>query len=524
MADPDSRSATLPLPTSGRPHRTSSAFSRLANIALSSSGSASASSSSPASASVPSSATTTSRNALDVLENIASADQGRLRHGSAEPASSGTAAAAGPSAGPPRADRRRYGSASGRSWYARDSSESRSRERSLNRTESRPAASILGGGGGGSVLEGRGGVDSPGNRSYRAGSGYWGAESLPPNASQSAFSSYSGNPSDSHFFPPGASAFSFEGSPASGGGIWDSSYRSSTTGSPSLFDDHRTPSFVLRQATAELSPLNPRTSSSDGSGPSSGSQGGPHPVQLWDLPQAASSRTYGPSLVRTSSPVGGGRKPKEASRRLRFPVATPARDKGLVGLAKPPRGSAEHEGRVAVAGKACLKLLVVPHGARSSRSASVTPVPTPSTSTSYRASSIAYRRSRSRGSPAPIRDGSVGRIDEEKDGEEREDVREVMDVRLGSRLGPAYLFSDVRWGYGGASSALSLMLSAPTLTKAPRPRPQPPRTSSRRASPTAPSSCGTSPRRAALESSSSSTSTTAPSTASCSAGRRATGS
>ncbi|GAA5925166.1 hypothetical protein JCM3775_006383 [Rhodotorula graminis] len=428
----------------------------MANIALSSSGSAS--SSSPASASIPSSATTTSRNALDVLENIANADQGRLRHGSAEPALSGTAAAAGASVGPPRADRRRYGSASGRSWYARDSSESRSRERSLNRSDSRSSASVLGGGGGGggaSVLEARGGVDSPGNMSFRAGSGYWGAESLPPNASQSAFSAYSGNPNDSHFFPAGASGFSFEGSPASGGGIWDSSYRSSTTGSPSLFDDHRTPSFVLRQATAELSPLNPRTSSSDGSGPSSGSQGGPHPVQLWDLPQAASSRTYGPSLVRTSSPVGGGRKPKEASRRLRFPVATPARDKGLVGLAKPPRGSAEHDGRVAVAGKACLKLLAVPHGARTSRSASATPLPTPSTSASYRASSIAYRRSRSRGSPAPIRDGSVGRIDEEMVDEEREDVREVMDVRLGSRLGPAYLFSDVRWGYGATSNKLA---------------------------------------------------------------------
>lgn len=519
MADSEFRSASHPPPTSapavqaqgqGRPHRTSSAFSRLANLALSSS-SGSASSSSPASASVPSSSAGPSRNALDVLENIANADQGRLRPSSIETALSG----AGGNAGPPRADRRRAGSANARSWYARDSSESRSRDRSLNRGgEQIPAMSVLGGPGG---LEGRGGVDSPGNM-YRH-------EVLPPNASYSAFSSFSSNPNDSHFFPPGASGFSFEASPASGS-IWDGSFRSSATGSPSLFEDQRAPSISVRQATTEMSPLNPRTVSSDGSGPSSGSQGGPHPVQLWDLPQAASSRVYGPSAVRTSSPVGGGRKPKEASRRLRFTVATPARDKSLVGLAKPPRGSAEHEGRVAVAGKACLKLLSVPHGASSRSASTTTPstaVPTPSSS--YRASSIAYRRSRSRGSPAPgsIRDGSVGRIDEEKEDEQRESVSEVMDVRVGSRLGPAYLFSDVRWGYGGTSSLSSACARDQAGADPVGILLQPPRTSSRRALPTARSSCGTSPRRAARASSSSSTSTTGPSTASSLVGRQATG-
>ncbi|BGP36404.1 SEA (Seh1-associated) complex subunit [Rhodotorula kratochvilovae] len=290
--------------------------------------------------------------------------------------------------------------------------------------------------------------------SLRNNSSYWGMEVLPSNASLSAFSSFSGNPSDSHFFPPGASGFSFEGSPA-GGGIWDGSYRTSATSSPSLFGDTRPPTFLLRQATNESSPLNPRTFSSDGgSVPSAGSQASQHPVQLWDLPQSSASRAYGSSTLRTSSPVGGGRKPKDASRRLRFPIATVSRDKGLVGLAKPPRENPEQQGRVAVAGKTCLKLLKVPHGA-SSRTASAPSTAVPSPMGSYHSSSIAARRSRSRGSPAPIRDASVGRIDEDKEGEQREDVIEMMDVRLGSRLGPAYLFSDVRWGYGATSNKLA---------------------------------------------------------------------
>lgn len=46
-------------------------------------------------------------------------------------------------------------------------------------------------------------------------------------------------------------------------------------------------------------------------------------------------------------------------------------------------------------------------------------------------------------------DPSIG---EDEGGEKEEEVlsvEEVLDVRAGSRLSPSYLFSDVRWGYGG---------------------------------------------------------------------------
>jgi len=36
---------------------------------------------------------------------------------------------------------------------------------------------------------------------------------------------------------------------------------------------------------------------------------------------------------------------------------------------------------------------------------------------------------------------------------EREEVVEMLDVRVGAKLGPAYLFSDVRWGYEGDSTS-----------------------------------------------------------------------
>lgn len=322
----------------------------------------------------------------------------------------------------------------------RDSSGSRSRDR-LDSSLERPSMRITG------ASDGSGGyIDSPANMSLRNGSSYWGTENLPPNASLSAYSSFAGGSAmsgagDSHFFPPGASGFSFEG-PASSS-IWDASYRSSLAASPSLFDDSR-PSPGLRQSTNESSPLNPQTYSSEGSGSRSRNASAVH---LWDLPNSAStSRSNGSSAFRTSSPVGGGRKAKEASRGLRYTVSGISRDKGLVGLAKPPKEA--EQGRVAVAGKTALKILKVPHGgSRQTSSAPVTAAPTPSSS--YRSSSIAARRSRSRGSPAPgaIRDDSVGREDDSAD--EKEEASEVLDVRHGSRLGPAYLFSDVRWGYGG---------------------------------------------------------------------------
>ncbi|GAA5827248.1 hypothetical protein JCM11251_001188 [Rhodosporidiobolus azoricus] len=303
---------------------------------------------------------------------------------------------------------------------------------------------------------------------------YWGMEVLPPNASLGGYSFAGGaggsslGPGDSHFFQPGSSAFSFEASGGSGSfPLLDGSYRSSVVGSPSIFggDDPR-PSPLHRSSTQESSPLNPRAGLSSGSGGGSGSNSGGQPsVQLWDLPSSGSLRSAGSSLHRTSSPMGGGRKPKEASRALRFPVATVSRDKGLVGLAKPPKGA--EQGRVAVAGKTCLKLLKVPYGPSSRPlSAGTSTAPTTTSSASYRSNSIAYRRSRSRGSPAPLErargaEGFVGRESgggEGADGGEpgkREEVSEVMDVRLGSRLGPAFLFSDVSWGFGGTSNKLA---------------------------------------------------------------------
>ncbi|GAA6043235.1 hypothetical protein JCM8097_008474 [Rhodosporidiobolus ruineniae] len=439
-----------------RQPRASSAFSRLASIGLSSSGSTTGStSSSPASVSVPSSALPPAApgrgGALNALEHIAHVDQGRLRHSSADAA---TAGGAGRSGG------RFSGGAGGRSWRSnRDSSESRSRERG-DTDGGMPGGK---GGPGLSITGASGGADSPSSRSGLNPSSYWGMEVLPPNAMlNSGAGGASGsflNAGDSHFFQPGASAFSFE---ASLGGLpyWDGSYRSSVTGSPSIFDDGR-PSPFHRTSTNDFSPLNPRaTFSSPGAASGSGSGGsGSNPlgypsVQLWDLP--GSSSTRGSSAVRTSSPYGGGRKSKEASRALKFPVATVSRDKGLVGLAKPPKEA--EQGRVAVAGKTCLKILKVPYGSASRQtSAPSSAVPTPSSS--HRSSSIAYRRSRSRGSPAPLdrargADGFVGRESGDVE-EKREEVCEVMDVRLGSRLGPAFLFSDVSWGFGGTANKLA---------------------------------------------------------------------
>lgn len=433
-------SPTNPVQPSTRSPRASSAFSRLANIALSGSSSATGqTSSASASAAVPAAAPTSLRRggALDALETIANADQGRTRHSSADAAASGS--------GPAPSERRRFGSTSGRSWQTRNSSGSRSRDR-LDGSLERPSMRITG------ASDGTGGyIDSPANMSLRSGSGYWGTENLPPNASVSAYSSFAGGsaipgPGDSHFFPAGASGFSFEG-PASSS-AWDASYRSSLAGSPSLFDDTR-PAPGLRQSTNDSSPLNPQTHSSEGFGSRSRNASA---VRLWDLPNSLALHNSGSSsAIRASSPVGGGRKAKEASRGLRTSVLGISRDKGLVGLAKPPKEA--EQGRVAVAGKTALKILKVPHGgSRRTSSAPVTNAPTPSSS--YRSSSIAARRSRARGSPAPgaIADGSARGENDSED--EKEEISEVLDVRQGSRLGPAYLFSDVRWGYGGEPQSL----------------------------------------------------------------------
>ncbi|GAA5861386.1 hypothetical protein JCM1840_005350 [Sporobolomyces johnsonii] len=470
MSDPDRPSSAPipplapppPNPPPSRQPRTSSAFSRLANIALSSSGSTIGStSSSPASAPTPVPA---APRALDALETIANADQGRKRHGSTDsPLSEAAQGATGAAAAA------RYAGYGGAGWRTRESSSSRSRDRGGDRND--PSFSLFGG-----ASSGSGGapayIESPGAMSFRGGGGgggggsgnnsYWGMEVLPPNASASAVSSYAGGsafsssmlPGESHFFSPGpgASGFSFEKSLSGQGSArpyWDGSYRSSVTGSPSIFG-------AAAPSSRYQSPLPPRTTPSS----SDGSRAGSHQPQLWDLPPSISLRSAASSShVRTSSPVGGGRKLKDASRGLRYSVTTVSREKGLVGLAKPPKEA--EQGRVAVAGRTCLKLLKIPHAPLPHSSRTPSHIFTPSSSAHHSTSSIAYRRSRSRGSPAPLdkhrlRDESVEKGESAEKGAERsEEVVEIMDVRLGSRLGAGYLFTDVRWGYGATSNKLA---------------------------------------------------------------------
>ncbi|GAA5922933.1 uncharacterized protein JCM15063_003473 [Sporobolomyces koalae] len=446
----------------------SSAFSRLANLALSSSTSpvtttGSISSSSPAStansSSLPlsnhSSITTpiaAAPRALDALETIAYADQGRKRHGSTDSKLSELAYASSASASAGATSNRfkrspwaaqphpypAYG------HYQRDSSNSRSRERERERSDTGSSGWA---------------ADSPNGTGYSLrGNSYWGSESA--NASfgpgTSGFSTFG----ESHFFQPGAgsSGFSFEQSSSSlaaVGPYWDGSYRSSVLGSPSIFDRHH------QQPQTQASSSNkvhPAQSSSDESRLS----------HLWESSSSSPSRSRARSPTtaianhdRTASPVGGGRKLKEHSRGLRHTFSSTSREeKGLVGIAKPPRDSGE-AGRVAVAGKNSLKILKVPYG----------PYPASTTHTAassyahaassayhvHRSSSIADRRSRSRargvGIDGPRRDDSVDPAEEEE--LKRDEVVEAMDVRHGSRLSPSYLFSDVRWGYGATSSKLA---------------------------------------------------------------------
>ncbi|ORY90154.1 hypothetical protein BCR35DRAFT_299710 [Leucosporidium creatinivorum] len=367
-----------------RPSRSTSAFSRLAGIVPSALSGSSASSggsygpqgSNSSTSSLPTNLIgATPARAQDALEALASADQSRLRNTSAD---------------------------------GRRGDKSRSRER----TAGDPSLAAY-------ITQ---------NRMVASGSGgagaYWGGEALPPNASGSNFSMFApggssfggGGENASHFFPAGASAFSFEG-----GGGEIGSYRSSS-GSPSLFNSQS------RFTLAEQSSIPENTSGFMPSGSLAAS---------WEPSSAASARARG------ESPVGGGRKMKESSRGLRFAVHTASRDRAMVGLAKPP-GEGE-QGRVAVAGRTCLKVLKVPHGGPRRG------VDTPSHSHKS-GSSIAYRRSRTRGL-------ALGRNEDEDSASEkaaeREEVLETLDVRLGAKLGPAYLFSDVRWGYEATSNKLA---------------------------------------------------------------------
>lgn len=302
------------------------------------------------------------------MESIANLDnQGqRKRHGSTDSRLSTTEVGATSQGG--GGNNRIY--PRGASWQPRnthnqrDSSESRSRERiSQSNTSSGYLASTSGSG----FI-----VDSPGSR----GGSYWGGVSSSYTAGMSGFSQQGGG-GGGHYFQPGAgtSGFSFETPGAGGAGTsyWDASFRSSITGSPSLFGggvggggiQSRLTSINLNQNQNQQG--NHQAASSSDESKLSIIQ--PPPWGGGELARGSTSpsrpRAQSPnwqlSLRRSESPMGGGRKLKENSRKLRYSIQQPGvtaanRDKGLVGIAKPPKDSNSGNGelgRVVVAGKTC---------------------------------------------------------------------------------------------------------------------------------------------------------------------------
>ncbi|KAL8284199.1 hypothetical protein RQP46_004948 [Phenoliferia psychrophenolica] len=217
--------------------------------------------------------------------------------------------------------------------------------------------------------------------SHGGSSSYWGSEVLPQNAS--AFSSGGGPGSaftDGSHFFPPGSSFSFEGDPAS-------------------YSPSRGVSGSTGFRGARLIP------------PDGFEQQSP-----WDA--------YSSSARRASFPV-------TKTRSMKLVLNG---DKGIVGLAKPKDSP---DGTVVVAGKSFLRLLKVPPRDR------LPPLERPSTSVNT-SSSIASRRSRSRGSPVPL-DRNRKSTSAERPVDE---IVEVLDLKAGSKLGAGYLFSHVRWGYG----------------------------------------------------------------------------
>lgn len=153
-------------------------------------------------------------------------------------------------------------------------------------------------------------------------SGFWSGigsgEVLPSNAvaGYSAFNTFADG---SHFFPPGSSAFSFEGGVRGReGGDEDS---------PSLFRDSRIKSTVRSSSRYSIAPEDGEASE-------------------WEQDEVINRRA-GIGLI------GGGRKRKDSSRGLSYTVTTSnmTGDKGLMALAKPVGDGLD--GRVAVAGKTC---------------------------------------------------------------------------------------------------------------------------------------------------------------------------
>lgn len=294
-----------------------------------------------------------------------------------------------------------------------DLSRRRSRESSLGSTERKREREL-------SLGPGGGGIDgAPAPTAGTASS--WGGESLPPNASNfSAYAAASGYEGESAFFPNGGSSFSFDGQ--------GSSYAASSS-SPSIFRDR----FAVPENSSEAS----GSYFSRGGGSSS-----------W----MNSSASHGMS---GGTRAWEGRR-KEVGSGMRYSLTGPiVGDRGVVAIAKPREGDS---GRVAIAGKTCESRLIPPYCELMCildlRILKVPSVERPApnlerASTSFKSSSsLAYRRSQSRTSvPTEHRSDSVDSVPIQAKLEEQ--VSETMDVRLGSRLGSGFLFTDVRWGFGG---------------------------------------------------------------------------
>ncbi|SCV67970.1 BQ2448_91 [Microbotryum intermedium] len=271
------------------------------------------------------------------------------------------------------------------------------------------------------------GLNQPTNDSYR------GFEALPASISSYVSSSY--HPADvnaSHFFGAN-SAFSFEDPSVSYIRYQNQQQQAGT----SLFN--RVSSNIRYQTSTGQAPMLASSSHQSSVGSSAFNNS---PRGSWSAESAfiGTGRRY-----NGESPLGGGRKPKEHSRAMRYSIGVVSRERGMFAMARPKE---EGEGKVAVAGRTCLRILKVPHGG-SHRAVDLN-------ASSISTTSIAYRRSRSRGTTAS--DGYVGSCEDSAGPErrvERDGISELLDVKLGARLGTAHLFSDVAWGYAATSSKLA---------------------------------------------------------------------
>jgi hypothetical protein len=116
---------------------------------------------------------------------------------------------------------------------------------------------------------------------------------------------------------------------------------------------------------------------------------------------------------------------------------TGSSDRGMLGLARRANDPASRN--VAVVGKTYLKILKVPL-ARTASSTTLEDQTPHSTGGARRPRTRAHTQEEGDSTPSQV-------------------VEEVLDVRSGARLGPSYLFSDVKWGYGATSNKLGTALS-----------------------------------------------------------------